>query len=499
MGMTTVNSPRRARAARIGLLLVVLVATLLVPGTSNALPAQVSANDNTFNPKEVRIDPGDTVTWSNQGAQVHSVSADNGTFKSDNLEPGDTYTQRFAEEGYYFYFCKFHGAKNRVGMAGWVVVGNPPEPPELEFKKDLRPTLVVPGDFPTIQEAVDAASPGSSIVIKPGIYYEAVVVQTDDLVIRGVDRFRTVLHGRDEMNNGITVDSADNVTVRNLTARNYLSNGVYFNNSTNYTVNRVDALYGRTYGIYAFNSYKGVIRNSFGHGSGDGAFYIGQCLGCSALIENVVGQYSLLGYSGTNATGVVIRNSVWRNNGVGLAPNTLYSETLSPNRGTEIINNKIINNNYSGVPAAGFSETGYVHGTGIWLAGTVNNIAKNNIIRNHDYFGVLVSEFLGADATPFNNEVRGNFIRGSGRYDLAYDGTGADNCFSGNDIDGATSAPMIQTIYDCARRPMVGIPWAPTLATMGEQFASDLDREQSEPPEPDRPDCQRGRPGCKRR
>ncbi len=44
---------------------------------------------------------------------------------------------------------------------GVVVVGDPPRP-------DRRPRIDVPGDFATIQAAVDAAAPGSTIVVAPG-------------------------------------------------------------------------------------------------------------------------------------------------------------------------------------------------------------------------------------------------------------------------------------------------------------------------------------------
>lgn len=37
--------------------------------------------------------------------------------------------------------------------------------------------LVVPRDFPTIQSAVDAATPGSTILIKPGTYTEELVIE----------------------------------------------------------------------------------------------------------------------------------------------------------------------------------------------------------------------------------------------------------------------------------------------------------------------------------
>jgi len=151
-----------------------------LPQPSQGATQQVAVRDNRFDPQETRIDPGDTVVWVNQGARVHNVTSDErGQFSSGNMQPGDTYQRRFDEEGYYFYFCSLHGARGQVGMWGVIIVGNPPPLEDGDGDKDARPKLVVPDDFPTIQKAVNAAKPGSTVVIKPGVYKTAVTVQTD--------------------------------------------------------------------------------------------------------------------------------------------------------------------------------------------------------------------------------------------------------------------------------------------------------------------------------
>jgi plastocyanin len=481
------------------------VASFAVPAV--AATQTVSIRDNSFTPEEVHVDPGDSVIWSfANGRNRHRVQSDErGQFDSGEMTSGDTFTHAFDKEGYYFYYCRYHGAPRGVGMSGVVIVGNPPPPDTGGGEKDERPKLVVPDDFPTIQKAVDAAKPGSTVLIKPGTYREAVTVQTPRLVIKGVDRFRTILNGDDEKGSGITVDGANDVKVTNLTVRNYAGNGVYFVNMNGYTATKIDSIKNRTYGIYAFNSYDGVIKNSWSYGSGDGAYYIGQCLGCSGLIEHVVGTWSYLGYSGTNATGVVIRDSVFTHNAVGVAPNTLPTEELGPNRGTVVINNKIFDNNYDSIPAAGFSANpvGIPIGVGVWLPGVENNVVMYNDIRDHNSYGVLVSQSVDSDL-PVNNQVMYNVIRNSDfdedgyGYDLAWDGTGESNCFSFNDFEGDTGPPDIETLYACASRPFPGAPYPPVQAHLAENVPNSQTRPQEEPPEPTRPSCQKGAPGCNR-
>lgn len=491
------------RAALVVALALSTGALVSVPTSAVAATQSVTIRDNTFNPEEIRIDPGDSVLWTyTNGRNTHRVQSDErGGFDSGDMRPGDTFEKTFPKEGYFPYFCRYHGGRDGAGMAGLIIVGDPP-PPDDDGERDSRRRLVVPRDFKTIQKAVDAAEPKTTILVRPGVYREAVVVQTDDITIRGVDRFRTVLHGNDDKGTGITFDGVRKAKVSNLTVRNYLGNGIYFNNVNRYTATRIDSIKNRTYGIYAFDSYDGVFRNSFGWGSGDSAFYVGQCLGCSALIENIVSRYNYLGYSGTNATGVVIRDSLFKNNGAGIVPNTLPTEELGPNRGTIMINNRVINNNYSKVPAAGFSETvGIPFGTGIWMPGVENNTAAGNLIRKHNSYGVVVSQSID-ESVPVNNTIVNNIIRNSDAdgdgygYDLAWDGTGSDNCFSNNDISGETGPPMMQDLYACANRPFAGTPFPPVSAHLAAAITNSQTREQEEPPEPDRPRCQRGAPGC---
>jgi plastocyanin len=90
----------------------------------------VSATDDVFSPATIRIDPGDTITWSNDGETVHTVTADDAAFDSGPMAAGDAFTSSFSEPGTYPYYCAVHGAAGGVGMSGTVVVrGEVSEPP----------------------------------------------------------------------------------------------------------------------------------------------------------------------------------------------------------------------------------------------------------------------------------------------------------------------------------------------------------------------------------
>jgi plastocyanin len=469
----------------------VAVATLLmalVMPRAAAATVEVDARDNFFVPQEIHVDVGDSVTWTNTGARNHTVTSDEqGLFDSGQMVPGETFSRTFRREAFFYYFCRLHGQRGQVGMWGVVVVGNPGQ--------DQRDELVVPRDYDTIQQAVDAAKPGAAIVIRPGRYEGGVEIATPDLVIRGVDRFRTVVQGGDSAPTGFTV-TADNVVIKDLTVRNFTGAGIEIEGAQGFTVNRVDLIKNRTFGARAVSSHDGVIKSSFAWGSGDSGFSVASCFGCGVVVRNVVAKTNYVGVSLANATGVVVRDSRLEGNGVGVLSYSDPAAASSPGRGALIYGNAIAGNDYSSVPPAGLSESiGLPFGTGVWLAGVGHNEVRANVISDHDRYGVLVTQSFDGSLPAYNNRTVVNSVIASARYSLAWDGMGESDCFSDNTVDGPTGPPDLQETYACGNRPFVGTPFTPVLEDVAAAIAAE-GRATEEPPEPDRPDCQRGRPGC---
>jgi plastocyanin len=86
--------------------------------------ASVEIADNSFTPKDISIPVGGTVTWTHKGQRKHTVTADDGSFKSDTLEAGGTFEQHFDKPGTYPYYCEFHGGAGGGGMSGVIKVGD---------------------------------------------------------------------------------------------------------------------------------------------------------------------------------------------------------------------------------------------------------------------------------------------------------------------------------------------------------------------------------------
>jgi plastocyanin len=478
--------------SRIPWLLAALLCVAGLPQPAVAATANVAVRDNRFEPLDLHIEPGDRVEWRASGFRAHTVTSDErGLFDSGSMRSGDTFSRRFNREGLFPYFCRFHGRRGGRGMSGVIIVGNP-------SGGSGRPRIRVPQDFRTIQRAVMAARSGSTIVVAPGVYRESVTVSTPNLVIKGVDRFRTVVTGEDTRTDGFLV-MANDVTIKNLTVRRFINSGVTFSDVTGYTVREVDSIKNRTYGIRALRSLDGLIADSFAWGSGDSAYRVEGCVACSTIIDGVKGQFSYLGYAGVNSTGVVVRDSLFRNNGVGFAAMSEAGTDSAPNRGTTLLDNVVAGNDYTSVPAAGLSTvSGIPFGTGVWLAGTRNALVRRNRIPNHPLYGVLVTESMDGSFAPANNTTVANEVDGPSTFSLAWDGAGDDNCFSENVIDGPTGPSDIQDVYGCDDRPFSGTPFPPVADQVADSLVFDPNREQREAPNPNRPRCQKGAPGCRR-
>ncbi len=492
---------RPAQPAALALASLLATVTLVVfapPVSAQAYDGSVSALDNLFSPDVVRIQAGGTVEWANDGHSPHTVTADDGSWNSGNLDPGAEFTRTFEQPGVYAYHCTYHG-----GMVGTVLVGDVSVPGPTgdvgpgreQVPTRFAPAIRVPRDQPTIQRAVDHAEPGGIVLISPGVYEESVTVTVPYLTIRGMNRNTTILDGGFTRANGIEVVEADGVTIENLTARDYLLNGFYWSHVHGFWGSYLTAYDNGDYGVYAYGSDYGQIDHSYASGSPDSGFYVGQCDPCHALITDVLAEHNALGYSGTNASGdLAIVNSEWRLNMAGIVPNTLDSELLAPQHDILIAGNYVHDNDSTTADSKDLQYPTY--GIGILLTGVRDDQVVGNLVEDQAAYGIAVLPNIDRSVwVTSDNVVRDNVVRRSGRADLALGAPSAGgDCFTANDA--ATSQPpAIATLFPCSGfRPFPGGggSFAPTLSA-GVRFLDALDgvfphgdwRDQPAPPPQD--------------
>jgi plastocyanin len=67
-----------------------------------------SIEDFTYRPARLEIPAGTTITWTNRGQVTHTVTADDRSFDSGNIEPGERRSLTFSRTGTFPYRCTPH-------------------------------------------------------------------------------------------------------------------------------------------------------------------------------------------------------------------------------------------------------------------------------------------------------------------------------------------------------------------------------------------------------
>ena len=83
--------------------------------------------------------------------------------------------------------------------------------------------FIVPDDQPTIQDAINAANPGTTIVIRTGTYRESILIQKDNIRLVGAEEPGTVIIDGKELVDvtGIHILNASRVEIRGLVVQNF--------------------------------------------------------------------------------------------------------------------------------------------------------------------------------------------------------------------------------------------------------------------------------------
>lgn len=98
---------------------------------------EVTIEDGVFIPTRANISEGDTITWTNVDDETHRISSINGEeFDSGQLEPGESFSHTFEDEGVTIYIDTMAGAQS---MSGAVVVGDVVGPDTLPSEREEEP------------------------------------------------------------------------------------------------------------------------------------------------------------------------------------------------------------------------------------------------------------------------------------------------------------------------------------------------------------------------
>jgi len=245
------------------------------------------------------------------------------------------------------------------------------------------------GDFENIQDAIDNAIPGDTIVVLRGTYFENITINKGGLTIRGEDRDYTVIDGRGS-GNVVGLFYVENVTLSSITVRN------------------------GHYGIYVYSSNKNAFSGCLIEGN-DNAGILFDMGSSSNTVEDCEITSNLLGINLHHYYGQRY-NTVKR---CRIHSNSIYGvHGAFTTDGTEVMENDVYANGVTGV-LIGHStwkvEGNYCHdngGAGIDLDTSRNSIIRYNKCCNN--LGGVGIRGLGSSG----NLVEKNFVCGNSEYGI---------------------------------------------------------------------------------
>lgn len=94
-------------------------------GSNVKQTTDVTMVDTQFDPRNIHVDPGATVTWENEDSEAHTVSSASDNWSKDTeVGGGEQTTHSFEQDDVYHVFCRFHGTSDLSGMSMKIGVGD---------------------------------------------------------------------------------------------------------------------------------------------------------------------------------------------------------------------------------------------------------------------------------------------------------------------------------------------------------------------------------------
>ena len=330
--------------------------------------------------------------------------------------------------------------------------------PNIFHDAKASPRIIhVPLDYSTIQAAVNASSPGDTILVGAGTYNETVTVGKN-LSLIGAGSSNSIIDGRglgpgvnitgaggvtvsgftirnaDIVSSGVIVAFSDDVTITdNIIRASSQSNGTYIVGSNAVTVQN-NNITANVWGIAVQGGFGNTIRanNVTGNSVGIGVF---SSQGNKITDNQLRKAQKGLEFNYASTSNVVARNII-SNNTFGL-----WVQSSSQNLVTE---NNIDFNNQGASPI------------GVYLRGTSGNTIYHNNIRNNtiQMFGASAGDMTGNTWNDGTANRRGNFWSDYAGIDNDTDGVG----------DTMVPWPCPNGGSPCSSGTSRGVDWYPLMS-----------------------------------
>ena len=336
----------------------------------------------------------------------------------------------------------------------------------------------VPADYATIQEALDNAASGETVLVQPGVYRETLnLTLSKDYVLQGVDRATTIVDG-ERIRPTLYIATDKDVSVSGLTLTNSLAHGVNANilaefnvfiisdciidsnlsygirivgdshyHTENSYIYDCEIIHNTQRGIYCYKT-EGIIQGNY-IAYNNGALYMEYftelCIYDNVIEYNIadkahdkdgVAVYApydalygndsadirnnIIQFNQADGDGVILGYSI--TNEWYVMNNYIYRNSSRGTKGTihieftATISNNTIVENTSTLGAGGINDA---YNPGIYNNIIVNNsnygyIGRASKVKNNNFYGNTPAEILH-DGTEYNNMAAFNALSGTSK------------------------------------------------------------------------------------
>jgi nitrous oxidase accessory protein len=285
--------------------------------------------------------------------------------------------------------------------------------PKIGVVKAEPKTIFVPDDYASIQEAIDNAGEGDTVLVKSGTYYNQTISINKSLSLIGEDSQTTILKSRPETTSfmipnitSVVEVNADNIRISGFTIDHYDRGISGSGNGTQIISNIFTANWDHT-SINMFGSYIEIANNKIYGGRSNTGIHIG-------------GSYNAITDNKIVGTSAGIR--LWGNSGT-VSGNELIDSDQS---GIYVCGNlhAIAQNNIIGgeiglaliCSGCVISENNITEQTerAVWVDNTAkDNVVRGNLLAPNQGYAIYLTVLTGIEG-PVNNTLYHNTIMSDG-------------------------------------------------------------------------------------
>ncbi|MEP7339068.1 MAG: parallel beta-helix domain-containing protein [Acidobacteriota bacterium] len=340
-----------------------------------------------------------------------------------------------------------------------VVAANPPNQPPRREPTTWR---INPGE--SIQATLDRTIPGDVIEISPGTYNEMLLIDVDNITIRGLKENgqRAVLDGRNKLTDAV-ITSSHNFTIEGLVVKDYANNGITVHGGTNCTFRDLVVENTGLYGVYPVESKGVLVENCKLSRIKDAAIYVGQSR--DIIVRNNECYENVAGIEIENSVNSVVENNYLHDNTAGALVFLLPNNPSKVGSDHKVRNNRILNNNHANFGDPNAIVGKLIPGTGLLIMAADRTEVTGNEISGNNSFGLAIvglavafpkGRIFDVGAIPEENWIHDNKFANNGRdpgglikqvgaknVDIFWDGSGWNNVFEQSGVKGFKSWPAV--------------------------------------------------------